>query len=408
MSRNAKLIIVLLIGIVGVSAFMIYSTSSQKTALEKEKARLEAELAQYKYKEQQLAQENKQVGDQLRDAQSSQEKLQRQLGDLSTKLTNLTAERDDWRTRVDGLKKERDQLIAKLQEKPEPPPVPAQPATMPADLAASGNTQDSYWGQVLREKAGLELRLNELQSQLSQKSVDIEELKKKNSDMELELGQLKNEKEDIERHIKYNEDVVNTLSIDLAREKNDKRYIVDRTEKFRAENVALRAQIKGLSAAKFALEKTIAKLTEDKKAMEDKLATTESVIQSRADEVMTIKKSLDRKLDASSDAGSQEVELPPIIVSAAPAARQVENNPSSAAQPQGAGWNGHILNVNNDNNFVIIDLGEDSGIQVGDSLSVYRGSKYIADLEIIQVRKDICAADIKQKGTKILVGDSVK
>ena len=41
-------------------------------------------------------------------------------------------------------------------------------------------------------------------------------------------------------------------------------------------------------------------------------------------------------------------------------------------------------------------------------LSVYRDSKYIARLEVIQVRKDISAADIKDQWSKVVVGDTVK
>jgi hypothetical protein len=41
-------------------------------------------------------------------------------------------------------------------------------------------------------------------------------------------------------------------------------------------------------------------------------------------------------------------------------------------------------------------------------VNVYRGASYIAGLEVIQVRKDILAADIKNKMMTIEVGDSVK
>ena len=418
MPKNAKLIIFLLVVIVAASVFMTLSTSTQKTALEQEKARLENEIAQYKDREQQLTQENKRIGDQLKEAQGAQGRLQKQITDFSDKVTALTTERDDWKTRVEDLKKERDQLIAKLQEKPEVPAgaaalgpgqvMPAGPQDMPTAAAAvpSGD-EDQYWAQVLKEKAGLEIKLNELQSKLSQGSVDVEELKKKNSDLEIELGQLKNEKEDIERHIKYSEDLANTLSIDLAREKNDKRYLTDRTDKMKEENLALRAQVKELTASKMALEKSIARISEDKSSAESKLRTTESIIQNRIDEVLDIKKNLDKKIETSSATGSKEIELPPIVISA-PSPTSTKSSAANPVNLGSAGYNGRVLSINNDSNFVIIDLGQDAGVSVGDNLSVYRGSKYIAGLEIIQARKDISAADIKQKGAKIQVGDTVK
>ena len=62
----------------------------------------------------------------------------------------------------------------------------------------------------------------------------------------------------------------------------------------------------------------------------------------------------------------------------------------------------------NENNFVIVNIGEGTGVRLGEQLSVYRDSKYIAKLEVIQVRKDISAADIKEQSSKIKVGDSVR
>ena len=69
---------------------------------------------------------------------------------------------------------------------------------------------------------------------------------------------------------------------------------------------------------------------------------------------------------------------------------------------------GNIVSVNDENNFVIVNLGQDAGVKMGDKLNVYHGADYIAGLEVIQVRKDIAAADIKNKVKKIEVGDSVR
>jgi hypothetical protein len=41
-------------------------------------------------------------------------------------------------------------------------------------------------------------------------------------------------------------------------------------------------------------------------------------------------------------------------------------------------------------------------------MKVYRRSNEIASLEVIQVRRDICAADIKSKSVELQVGDIVR
>jgi len=411
MPAKAKQIIIILLGLLVVSVLITLSALSQKGALEKSEAKLKEEVKQYIEKEKNLASENKRLQDQLKDAQGSQSKFQKQLAEMDERLSSLSAERDDWKNKVEDLKRARDELIAKLQEKPEAPSV-VPPQMIPTESISEAisispsEEQEKYWGGVLKEKASLELKLNELEAKLSSGSVEVEELKKKNSDLELELGQLKNEKEEIERRIKYSEDLTNTLSVELAREKNDKRYVAERLDKIKEENLSLRAQVKELTASKVAMERNLVKLTSDKDTIEKRLAETETIIQNRIDEVLDIKRSLDKKLEgASSSAGSKkEVELPPIIVSAP--------SPSSATpQPIGissVGLNGRVVSINSENNFVIVDVGEDAGVRVGDKLSVYRGSKYIAGLEVIQVRKDISAADIKQKGSRIEVGDAVR
>ena len=57
---------------------------------------------------------------------------------------------------------------------------------------------------------------------------------------------------------------------------------------------------------------------------------------------------------------------------------------------------------------MVVDLGEDSGIKLGDMLQVYRSGEAIGTLEVIQVRKPISACDIKKESTPIRIGDTVR
>ncbi len=97
-----------------------------------------------------------------------------------------------------------------------------------------------------------------------------------------------------------------------------------------------------------------------------------------------------------------EFEWPPIVVSSD---GQAVNFNTGMTNP---GLNGKVVSVNKDNNFVVVDIGESQNIQVGETLNVYRDSKYIARLAVIQVRKDISAADIKDQWTDIKVGDIIR
>ena len=95
----------------------------------------------------------------------------------------------------------------------------------------------------------------------------------------------------------------------------------------------------------------------------------------------------------------ESVELPPIVV-----------RPQAASLPineTGIGM-GKVLAVNRDNNFVIMDLGGEQGIKVGNTFVVYRGDQPIADVEVVQARQSISACDIKRETTPIKVGDTIR
>ena len=136
-----------------------------------------------------------------------------------------------------------------------------------------------------------------------------------------------------------------------------------------------------------------------------KLNETEGAIQGRIDEIWQIKQNLDQKISQLPSTSLNEVELPPIVVNANSQSQQIQNAPQVTETGKSQGT---IISINEPNNFAIVDLGEGDGSQVGKRLNVFRNNKSIAILEVIQVRKDISAADIKQSSIKIKVGDIVR
>jgi hypothetical protein len=57
---------------------------------------------------------------------------------------------------------------------------------------------------------------------------------------------------------------------------------------------------------------------------------------------------------------------------------------------------GEILAVNKNENFVIIDLGEEAGVKPTYSFNVLRGDTVIGSIDVIETRREISAADIKE------------
>jgi DNA repair exonuclease SbcCD ATPase subunit len=428
MQGALAILIVLLIVCAGVAVFALI----QKQSTEQQNQSLQAQISDEQNKEAQLLAQAKKLqkdqqdlNTQLTQKDKEKQQLQQTYDDIKSKydeITNqvsqLTQERDDWKGRVGTIRHERDQLIQKLKHpqvkivyRDRPVAQAAKSAESPVGIMeappVTSPKGDQYWANILKQKAALQLDLEKAKADLDQSAVQIVELKKQNADLQLEFKNLNNTKQDLEnkiqqnqqefeRKLKYSEDLANSISIEVARAHNDQKTANDRLDKMRQENTDMQAQIRQLSTTKVALEKTIAGINAEKVIVQKKLAETEGTIQGRINEIWQIKQNLDKKISDLPKGG--EVELPPIIVNA--------NGQTGAAQ--GVKTEGTIVSINEPNNFAIVDLGEGDGSQIGRKLTVLRNNNPIGSMEIIQVRKDISAADIKQSSNKFKVGDIVR
>jgi chromosome segregation ATPase len=432
--RSLLILIVLLLATLGFAALSVI----EKQAVEEEKQRVEQELVetnnQFMAKEKKYIQDRKKLNSSLEKANGEksaltkkikkvEEQAQEQIEALSKEIEDISNDRDKWKRRIDTIRNERDKLMVKidgltkkLEEKPEPQivykekesraPAAVRPAAFSSrkssNISIGGKIADEeYWARLLQDKASLEVDIERLKDELSAKSIEVVDLKQKHENLSMEVDVLKHEKEDIEVALLHKTDMIDNISLELARTKNDKKFISGRAEKLNTENSELRQQMKQLMSVKNALEKSIVRLSQEKDKVEGKLGKTETIIQSKIDEIWEIKDDLDRSIRETQGAPSSEVELPPIVVS---------SNGESMSYNTGTtpGFNGKVISMNEANNFVIVNIGENKGVRLGDSLSVYRDSKYIARLEVIQVRKDISAADLKDQWSKVKVGDIIR
>ena len=340
--------------------------------------------------------------------------------DWDEKLTSVRRERDELIKQVMDLKSKgaAEKIVEKIVYRDSPAEA-GQNVSNQALTVEAGS--DLYWAGVVRQKAALELELKKLKEDLSKSNLVVSELKKSNSDVELELGRVKNERDEIVRKIKYGEDLADNLSVELARARNEQKMTGDRFAQIGEENQQLRQDVKQLTTTKVALEKSIAGLSEEKNVIEKKLVETENIIQSRIDEIWQIKKDIDKRFEGrNTKQPAGEVELAPIVVNKEEAPQEkvdvekivpavkVSVDASAKTTTRTGKIQGSIVSLNEDNNFVIIDQGEKTGIKVGDSFKVYHKGTVVGTIEVIQVRQDIAAADIKQKTSALSVGDIVK
>jgi len=434
MSKAAKKgIVVLMVLLVAVLGFAAYTFMTLKNT-EDAKMRIELELAdereRFKQKEAinakntaklngELVKVNDEKTAALVKIKETENKAKMQAEELTTQITGITKDRDKWKRRIETIKTERDELMAKiaqlsteLEEKLKES-MTAKPTIAISDIditqapkfspVSGGVVDERYWADLLQEKASLEVVINGLKDELSAKSITLVEIKQNSLELKLVVETLTRDKEEVEAQLQHKTDMIDNISLELARTKNDKKFITNRVEKLGDENNSLRRQMKQLVSVKNALEKSIVRISQEKDKIENQLGRTETIIQSKIDEIWEIKDEIDHSIRASKAmASSYEVELPPIVVSSS---NDVMSFNTGESVPN---LNGKVISINEANNFVIVDLGENAGVRLGDNLSVYRDSKYIARLEIIQVRKDISAADLKDQWSKIRVGDVIR
>lgn len=55
---------------------------------------------------------------------------------------------------------------------------------------------------------------------------------------------------------------------------------------------------------------------------------------------------------------------------------------------------GKVLTVNKEHGFIVVDLGRQDDVKLGDTLSVYRGDKFIGTVRVEKIKQETCAASI--------------
>lgn len=227
-----------------------------------------------------------------------------------------------------------------------------------------------------KENISLSSKIDKLENSLRDYVNKNEQLQKEKSAFELDIDNLRRENEDLRHQVEYNKKLMDGIAQELTKEKNEKVQSQESLNSIINKNRILVQQLKSLSNRKINLERKLRELQEEKAAIERSAASTEMPSEQK-----------------------ESVELPPIVVR--PQTESAQRETSSTLE-------GKILAVNKESNFVIIDLGEDGGVKVGDIFQVYREDKSIATIEVIQARKSIAACDIKKETSPIKIGDIVR
>lgn len=387
MGKGVRLMLVLLAALSIVSIFVAFQLY---TSREEIKERYLQKEESWKKERASLTKKVSSLGEERFDLKRRNETIQEDLDRLSQEL-------DSWRERYELASKEKQELIERLKEVPRPVEVITKPA------APVIPTPDEYWAAVLKEKAQLEIDLQDLTQAFRDIQIKAEEAEEGKKSLELEMQRLEGVKSELERKLSYNQRVLDSLSMALVREKNNSRTLSEQAEKIRQENFALNQRVKELTSTKMTLAKRLKRLQEEKEILGRRATEIDRILQERLSDIKELKEELQIGTDeeASFEKETEVVELPPIVVKPSIKEDEITAPPLTSKE-------GRIITINEENNFVVIDLGEDVGLKPGERFGVYRDNTQIATVEVIQVRREISAADIIQSSQAIKIGDLVK
>ncbi len=326
------------------------------------------------------------------------------MGSLSADLEKISREKTDLEKKYELVNRAREELLEKLKSQKQQ--LKSVEREQPAQISVP-QSNDAYWAAILKEKTDLEMQLSNVRNELKDLQIGNEQLQREKANFELELNNLKRERDDLSRQLDYNKRLLDTMAQDLVREKNDKAAIQDSYKSIRNENSVLSRQLSSLNTRKANLERKLQDLNEDKQSLEGRLSEMETMLTEKLvhfddfkNKVENVKAGGKPAAEPSVKNGKNSVDLPEIVVKPKSGKEKQEG--------QGSAPLGRVMAVNKENNFIIIDLGAQSGVKTGDAFTVYRNDKAIASIEVIQIRQNISACDIKTQSSQIRIGDTVR
>jgi len=392
MEQKTKFIIMGLGVFLAISIFIALQAYTTKEQIRRERDTLASDNAALNQKIEISLKDNQKLKEQMDSLNNDLNKISQEKEDIKAQKDELQKQKEVVQARYESVAKERDELAGKLK---------AQPAAEEKNEPPAST--DAYWAGVLKEKAKLAMVVENMRSELSA-------LKIKNDQLGRDSGSLNRERDELEQQSNYNQKMFDSMASELVLERNAKRLLQESSSSLKNENMLLRRQLKGLSSKQAELEDKFVKLQREKTDIDRRFNEMADVLEDRLSKVSEIKQQLATVRSGSGgeiniaqpekEKVKESVELPPIVVR--PQSEKITSEEALSAK-------GRVLEINKENNFVIIDAGEESGVKTGDTLQVYNmEGQAVATIEAIQVRAKITACDIKKETTPIIVGDTVR
>ncbi|TBR16468.1 hypothetical protein EPO66_04560, partial [bacterium] len=278
MQDKMKFVVMGLAAILVISLFVNLQSMGSKQSLERERNNLRDANADLSDRVDKGMQENK--------------RLQTKLDSLNKDMERVSREKEDLLSKYDAANKERDELINRIKERPAQQAAQAvEVSRMSVSSGSAGN--DTYWGGILKAKTDLELQLDKLRTELKDIQIKNEQLLREKSSLDMDVTNLTRENQELKKQFDYNQKIMDSLTQELVREKNDKFVIQDNLKTVKRENDVLRRQLKSINGRKVNLEKRLAELQDKNNGLEAEMSKVQTFVQDKMIKIDNLQKQLE-------------------------------------------------------------------------------------------------------------------
>ncbi|MCX5681680.1 MAG: hypothetical protein NT079_05360 [Candidatus Omnitrophica bacterium] len=191
----------------------------------------------------------------------------------------------------------------------------------------------------------------------------------------------------VEDQYKVAQDEILVLNNKLKEQDNKINSLVDEIEfekglreEIKKENATLKTQVDSITSEKMKFQDDVIALQEKNTSLQNELTSATSLrdqIATKLQEAEVKIKEFEAKLSASTAVNLEKIVVAP-------------SEPANQSQKK----DGQVLKINAGNNFVIINLGEDSGVAENTVVQFYRGNSLLGEGKITRVQSIMSAVDV--------------
>jgi len=216
---------------------------------------------------------------------------------------------------------------------------------------------------VLGERDDLKIQVAEVEGARTRLEQDLTSVRRELRSIEDQLTEVSIAKETLAKSVDERQDEIERLTKDVEQLRGDRKGLTSELAEMKGQEEILQAKVKDLEAAKSALETKVMELTQQPTVELDKIVV-------------------------SSPGGGEPIV--PVSLS----------SPSADAGAPRGSQEGQVVVVNREYDFVVMNLGRNQGVAIGQELQVVRGTEVLGRVKIEKVYDELSAAAIMPNSEK--------